>query len=128
MPGTIRALARLCILAALTFGAIGCGDRPAPNTTAPGEPAPTDEVGKERAKLSPEDRAVVDAQEWCVISNEERLGSMGPPIKVVLKGQPVFVCCKGCVKRAEANPDKTLATAAELKAKAQAERAKSAPR
>ena len=129
MPGTIRALARLCILAALALGATGCNERTAPNSTSPGPtPAPADEVARERAKLSPEDRAVVDAQEWCVISTDERLGSMGPPIKVMLDGQPVFVCCKGCVKRASADPDKTLAKAAELKAKVQAEREKHAPR
>jgi hypothetical protein len=36
----------------------------------------------------------------------------------MLKGQPVFVCCKGCVEDAQENPDQTLAKAAALKAKA----------
>ena len=49
---------------------------------------------------------------------------MGPPIKIELKGQPVYLCCKGCQKRAEADPDKTLATVAALKAKVKAEAAK----
>ena len=77
----------------------------------------TDDVAAERAKLSPEDRALVDAQEWCAVSTDERLGAMGPPLKLDINGQPVFVCCKGCKRKAEANPDKTLATVAELKAK-----------
>lgn len=75
------------------------------------------EVAAERAKLSPEDRVVVDVQEWCAVSTDERLGSMGPPLKLDIKGQPVFVCCKGCKRRAEADPDKTLKTVADLKAK-----------
>lgn len=87
---------------------------------APAPKADADPVVAERAKLSPEDRAAVDAQEWCVISSDEQLGSMGPPIKLDVKGQAVFVCCKGCSKKALADPDATLAKAAELKAKKKA--------
>ncbi len=32
------------------------------------------------------------------------LGSMGPIHKVVVKGQPVFLCCKGCEAEAKALP------------------------
>ena len=74
-------------------------------------------LATERAKLSAEDRALVDAQEWCVVSNEEQLGSMGPPVKLMIKGQTVFICCNGCRKKAESNPDRTLAKLEELKAK-----------
>jgi hypothetical protein len=88
--------------------------------TASKEPEKTeevDEVAAERAKLSDADRKLVEAQEWCAISHEERLGSMGAPIKIDIKGESVFICCKGCKKRAEANPEKTLKEVAELKAK-----------
>ena len=91
-------------------------------STTKAEATPTDEVALERVKLSPEDRKLVEAQEWCVISSEEKLGSMGAPIKLDIKGQPVFVCCKGCKRKAEADPDATLAKVAELKAKAKAEK------
>ena len=84
------------------------------DTVKPDEAA---ELAAERAKLSPEDRALVEAQEWCVVTTDERLGSMGPPIKVMIKDQPVFLCCKGCKKKAEADPDKTIAKLEELKAK-----------
>ncbi len=114
------------VLGVLLAGAVvvaggGCGaGKPEPPPPA-GAVAPSagaaDEVAAERAKLSPEDRALVDAQEWCVVSTEERLGSMGPPIQLDIKGQPVFVCCKGCKRKAEADPDKTLAKLAELKNK-----------
>lgn len=76
-----------------------------------------DEAAAERAKLPPDDRALVDAQEWCVVSTDERLGAMGPPLKLDIKGQPVFVCCKGCKRKAEADPEKTLKAVADLKAK-----------
>src|SRR5262249_3435145 len=49
------------------------------------------------AKLSPEDRKAAEAQKWCAIETENELGAMGTPIKVVLKGEPVFLCCKMCV-------------------------------
>ena len=113
----------------------GCDSATKPggaSDTTPGKQAAVkgnaDEVSAERAKLSPEDRALVEAQEWCAVSTDERLGSMGPPIKLDIKGQPVFVCCKGCKKKAEADPDKTLAKVAELKEKARAEKEGKTPR
>jgi hypothetical protein len=51
------------------------------------------------------------------IQNEERLGGMGVPVKVLVKDQPVFLCCKSCRKEALADPDKTLAKVKGLKAK-----------
>ena len=33
---------------------------------------------------------------------------MGVPVKVFLKGRPVFLCCPKCVDRAQADPLKTL--------------------
>ena len=77
------------------------------------------EIQAQRAKLSPEDRKLVDAQEWCVTS-AERLGSMGAPIKLMVKDQPVFICCKGCQRAALADPAATLAKVQELKKKKQA--------
>jgi hypothetical protein len=106
----------------------GCGGttstppaKEVPATAAKGE---ADDVAAERAKLPAEDRALVDAQEWCAVSNDERLGSMGAPIKLDIQGQAVFVCCKGCVRKAEADPEKTLKIVAELKAKKAAAPAK----
>jgi hypothetical protein len=78
------------------------------------------DIMAERAKLSPEDQRLVAAQDFCAISTDERLGAMGLPVKLVIKGQPVFLCCGGCEKKALANPDKTLAKVEELKAKVKA--------
>ena len=105
------------------FALAGCGDgKPVAAVAAVAPPAAvaageTGEVGAERAKLSAEDRVLVDAQEWCAVSTDERLGAMGPPLKLDVKGQPVYVCCKGCQRKALADPGATLAKVAELKAK-----------
>jgi hypothetical protein len=134
---TRSALSRALILA-LPLALAGCADKaappPAPATAIREIPAPPPEAAKaepddadlkaERAKLSPEDRKLVEAQEWCAINSSDRLGEMGPPIKVMVKGQPVFLCCKSCEKSALKDPDKTLAKVEELKAKAKAEKEK----
>ena len=60
------------------------------------------------AKLSPDDRRLAQAQVFCAIDQDSRLGSMGPIHKLMLKGQPVFLCCKGCAAEAMAHPDDTL--------------------
>ena len=124
LKGIMPRLAALGV-AVLVAGCAGGGSTTAPTVTAAGGAAEkaNDEVAAERAKLSPEDRALVEAQEWCVVSSDERLGSMGPPIKLDIKGQPVFVCCAGCKRKAEADPDKTLRKVEDLKAKAKAEKA-----
>jgi hypothetical protein len=68
-------------------------------------------------KLDPEDRKLAEAQEWCAVQDKKPLGSMGKPLKIMVKGQPVFLCCEGCEETAQANADKTLAKVEELKAK-----------
>jgi|DewCreStandDraft_4_1066084.scaffolds.fasta_scaffold311598_1 hypothetical protein len=55
-------------------------------------------------------------QKTCPVTGEE-LGSMGQPIPVTLKGQTVYVCCRGCVAKAQADPDKALAAVAAERAR-----------
>jgi len=50
-------------------------------------------------------------QKTCPVTGEE-LGSMGTPVAVVVKGETVYVCCRGCAGKAQADPDKTLAAVA----------------
>jgi hypothetical protein len=117
----------LLTLAAVTPLALaGCTGSPA------GKEGPRDEVKKEAGKpegeeaeiwgalagLGPEDRRRAEAQRYCPVMSDNRLGSMGKPFKVMVKDQPVFLCCKGCRKKALADPDKTLARIEELKRKA----------
>lgn len=68
-------------------------------------------------KLSPEDRQLAESQKFCAVMTHERLGGMGVPLKLDIKGEPVFVCCKGCRAKALKKPDEILATVAELKTK-----------
>lgn len=86
------------------------------------------EIQDNLEKLSPEDRRLAEAQGYCAVQPAERLGSMGVPIKVMVKDQPVFVCCKGCEKKAASEADTTLAQVAELKLKVAAEKASAPPK
>jgi uncharacterized protein (TIGR02231 family) len=79
--------------------------------SAPLPPISPADQGKIRAmmeKLSPEDRRLAEAQIFCAVDQDSPLGTMGAIHKVVIKGQPVFLCCKGCEAEAKAHPDETL--------------------
>ena len=60
------------------------------------------------AKLSPEDRSWPRPRCFVPSTRTAGSGSMGPIQKVMVKGQPVFLCCKGCEAEAKAHPDDTL--------------------
>jgi hypothetical protein len=119
-------LATLVLLGALV--ATGCNEPKSISTPAgnPKADSPKGEVSKDDkeaavikaalAKLSPEDRALAEAQKLCP-ETDELLGSMGTPLKVMVKDQVVFLCCKSCEKPALKDPDKTLAKVKELKEK-----------
>ena len=51
------------------------------------------------------DQAAINSQKVCAVSHEQ-LGSMGVPLKVSRGDQSVLLCCKGCLKELQANPDK----------------------
>jgi YHS domain-containing protein len=46
-------------------------------------------------------------QRVCPVTGDE-LGSLGPPIPVTVRGKTVWVCCEGCVRAVQRNPDKYL--------------------
>jgi hypothetical protein len=62
-----------------------------------------------------DERKIATAQKVCPVSwkpgvaDEGHLGAMGKPIKEVVKGKTVFLCCKSCIKELESDPDKYLA-------------------
>src|SRR5260370_39266486 len=74
-----------------------------------------DDIKEARAKLSDADRKLVDAQECCAVMTDNRLGEMGVPFKLMVKDRPVFVCCKGCQRKALADPEATLQKVDEFK-------------
>jgi len=92
----------------------GSGSKPGSGGLAAVRPTtPEDEEANARAnlaKLSTPDRSRAEAQKVCPVL-KNRLGGMGIPVKLLLKGQPVFLCCKGCEDEAKADPDRTLTTA-----------------
>jgi hypothetical protein len=74
------------------------------------------EIARELAKLPEADRAKALQQRFCVVSDKSRLGSMGPPVKVTIGGETVFLCCEGCEDAAKDDPAATLAKLKQLKA------------
>ena len=70
---------------ALAASYFGAGARPARPT--PGPPATAD------------DETLIARQKVCPVTDES-LGSMGRPVKVMVDGRPVFLCCKACERDA----------------------------
>ena len=68
------------------------------------------------------DKAAADSYplKTCVVSGKE-LGGMGDPIIVKSNGRTVKLCCKGCVKKFNADPDKYLKILDEAEKKAKKE-------
>jgi predicted metal-dependent hydrolase len=75
------------------------------------------DIKKSLALLEPEDRKLAEAQRFCAYEPENRLGSMGRPIKLMIKDKPVFLCCGGCKKKSSGKEEQLLAKAEELKKK-----------
>ena len=65
-------------------------------------------------ELSEADLALATDQRVCPVGKGE-LGSMGTPIKVMVEGEPVFICCEHCREPLLADPDKYLPNIAEAK-------------
>ena len=67
------------------------------------------------ARATAADAAAVSRQRVCPVSDEP-LTAMGGPWKVYAKGRPIFVCCGGCIRKVQQNPDYYLAKVARLTA------------
>jgi hypothetical protein len=91
---------------------------PAPGPAAAGH-GHGGQAAKNRAALAllGADRPLAEAQEICPVTDKP-LGAMGKPIKVMVKGQPIFVCCDGCSEEVRDNEAAMLEKVAKLKAKA----------
>ncbi|XZE54208.1 hypothetical protein SH139x_000160 [Planctomycetaceae bacterium SH139] len=60
------------------------------------------------AKITKADAELVAKQKVCPVMDEP-LGSMGQPVKMLVNDKPIFLCCKGCIKKIKAEPTKYLA-------------------
>jgi Cu(I)/Ag(I) efflux system membrane fusion protein len=74
---------------------------------------PTDDDLKNIEQLLAADRDAALAQRICPVTGAA-LGSMGVPVKITLRGQTVFLCCKGCTGKAKRNPDEMLKILADV--------------
>jgi len=66
------------------------------------------EIAKALASLSAADRAAVEKQRVCPVTDEP-LGSMGAPMKVSVQGHDVYICCEGCREVLQDDPNTFLA-------------------
>jgi len=88
--------------------------------TDPGEPTATFTVPfslAEKAtitlgKVTKADEKAIAAQRVCPVSGEELGGEMGQPIKVSRGDSVIFLCCKNCLQKVQADPDKFFSAAA----------------
>ena len=80
----------------------------------PGEPTATftvpftlgDDGSITVGKVTKADEKAIAAQRVCPVSGEELGGEMGPPVKVTRGGHSIYLCCKNCLKKFQADPDK----------------------
>jgi Cu(I)/Ag(I) efflux system membrane fusion protein len=100
------------------FGGSGSGSGASSMVRATTPEDPEAKIAANLASLPPSDRELAEQQRFCAVLTASPLGSMGPPLKLSLGGQTVFLCCSGCKKQAEANPQKAADRARELRSKA----------
>ncbi len=70
-------------------------------------PAPAEPVHAGPSPLSPEDRRLIERQKVCPVTGES-LNAMGGPVRVIVDGRTVFVCCAACEKPIRKNPQQYL--------------------
>lgn len=99
----------------------GGGMNEGPSSAATVRPSTPDDPDRKivaaLAELSPDERKLAEAQRFCAVEGTNRLGSMGKPVKVMIDGQAVFVCCAGCEDAAKSEREKTLNRVKRLKTK-----------
>lgn len=105
----IRAFAAPVVVLALA-AVWGCAPASAPKTPPAKTAAASgddEETVDPLANLTPADRAEVEAQKMCPVSDHP-LVSMSP-VKVTIDGKSIWICCKGCESDLRKDPDKYFA-------------------
>ena len=76
------------------------------------------------AALSAEDRKLAESQKFCPVGVEfdeggkpvrGLLGTIGKPVKLMVKDQPVFIMCPSCTEEFKGNTDKYMEVLAKIK-------------
>lgn len=65
------------------------------------------------ATVGKDDKAAIERQQFCPVSGE-KLGGMGDPVKLLVDGHPVYLCCQGCVAKVKHDPETYLRKAIQL--------------
>jgi hypothetical protein len=60
------------------------------------------------SNLDPADRKIAERQRICPVTRKV-LGSMGTPVRMLIAGRVVFLCCSGCKDAIQAAPARYLA-------------------
>lgn len=99
---TPASLPRLGLAMALLFLLVGCQATPetSSHTAATASARATPPADSSASPSYPLDVCVVSGQ---------KLGSMGSPIEVQVKGRTVLLCCSGCEASLRADPESYLA-------------------
>lgn len=79
---------------------------PPRQAAAPANRAPQIQV----VKVTAADAPAIRAQATCPVMGTP-LGQHGEPVKLLIDGRPLFVCCQGCVPRVQSDPQRYLALA-----------------
>lgn len=72
------------------------------------------------ARLTEADQPLIERQRVCPVMDQP-LGEHGKPLKVVIDGRPIFVCCQGCIDKVVRNSDFYFRKAADTTALRRAE-------
>ena len=99
---------KTAFLMVLLCGGIGCF----------AEDSKPDESKKPDAAATDKKPAAPYPLKTCVVSGEELGADMGKPVEVEYKGRTVQLCCKGCIKKFNAEPEKYIKILDEAEAKA----------
>jgi hypothetical protein len=91
----------------------GCQDKPSPSTTTPADVEA--DIRVNLARLGPEDQHLAEQQKYCPMMERVRLGEMGRPHRIEVKGESVFVCCQNCARLAQEDPEMALIQIKELR-------------
>jgi hypothetical protein len=112
----MKAMASILLTLFACYALSGCSNHSNHSTTKSKTQSKEETIQTALAKLSPEDRKLAEAQKFCAVETTSRLGSMDTPVKIMLDGEPVFLCCDHCEAKAKKDKEATLKTVRELKA------------
>ena len=87
-----------------------CCQQPGKHSCCSQEATQSPQGGQTRvvlAALGESDKTGIAEQRVCPVSGAQ-LGSMGDPVKAMVDGKPVYLCCQGCLSKVQSAPEAYL--------------------